>query len=869
MISMELLEREGQLSALGGYLARAASGSGRMVFVAGEAGAGKTAMVQRFCESLGPTATVMVGQCDHLSTPRPLGPLLDIALNLGGPVAELLASGRRDGVFEATLEALVSRSLPTVAVFEDVQWADESTLDLLRFLGRRLAGAPAMVVSTYRDDETGPTHPLRIVLGELATSACVDRIDVPPLTEDAVRTLAASSGIDPAALYRDTGGNAFFVTEVLASGASGPPAAVADAVLARANRLSPSARRALEIAAVIGNRVDRTLLGSFDGVDSTAVDECIEAGVLTFAGTTFAFRHELARQAVAAAIPAHRCAEMHAVVLGRLRSDRPRPDLLARLAHHAEEAGDADAVLAYAPAAGALAAGLRSHREAAAQYARALRFADRADAETRADLLERRSYECHLIDHMTDAVHAAEEALRYRRILDQPVAVGRDLLLLSRMFWVAGHGQQSAEAAAEALVILESQAPSHELALAYSTQSQMGMLAGNLERAESWGVRALELAGKLGDTVTLAHALNNVGTARLMGGDASGEALLIESLRLAREEGLENDVTRALCNLAACMSDRLEHARALSYIDEAITFANARDLYSDGLCLRANRADLLMWQGRWDESVIEARALIEEHQMSRISRASALVVLGQVRARRGEAGAGPLLDEALELATGIDELQYLVPVAAARAEAAWFEGRHRDIQGIVQPALEQALAQGVELAVGQLSLWLWKAGELDRVPEAAATPYRLQMEGNWEDAALYWDEGGFTFQAALARLDGDEQAVREALAAFEKLGAKPAAAEALGRLRAMGATKIPRGPRASTATNPDGLTSREQEIMGFLTDSLTNREIAARLFLSEKTVDHHVSAILGKLGVRTRANAVRHASRLPVEAASS
>lgn len=865
MISMELLEREAHLSALGGYLDDATAGSGRLVFVAGEAGAGKTAVVQSFCQSLGAKAVVMFGQCDPLSAPRPLGPLVDMAPELGGGVADLLFTGRRDGVFEATLDALASRALPAVAVFEDVQWADESTLDLLRFLGRRLKTAPAMVVSTYRDDETGPTHPLRIVMGELASSPCVDRLDVPPLTEDAVRTLAANSGIDPAALYRDTGGNAFFVTEVLASGADGPPPAVADAVIARANRLSPGARRVLEVASVIGNRIDRSLLGSIDGVDPVAIDECIDAGVLTFTAPSFAFRHELARQAVVAAIPAHRCAEMHATVLGLLRSGRPRPELLARLAHHAEEAGDAAAVLEYAPGAGEVAAGLRSHREAAAQYGRALRFAAGADAETHASLLERYCYECHLIDHMQEAIKSVEEAVRLRRQLNQPIAVGEDLVLMSRMHWVGGHREEAERAATAALEVLEALPPGPELARAYSTQSQLGMLANDLERAVSWGARAIELAGKLGDTGTLVHALNNVGTARLLSDDAGGEELLLESLRLAKEEGLEADVTRALGNLSGAESERLEYAHAREYLEQGITYAEEHDLYSDVLCLRATRADYQFKEGDWDAAAAEGRSLIEERQVARISRATALMILGRVKTRRGEDGAAPLLDEALELARGIDELQYLAPAAAALAEAAWFGGRSSEIKDIVKSTLDLALKLRNPLAIGELSFWAWKAGALGRVSDVAVAPYRMQIEGDWQRAAERWDDVGFPYEAAYARLDGDEAAVRAALAQFESMGARPAAAEALGRLRAMGARGIPRGPRASTKTSPDGLTAREQEILALIAEDLTNRDIAARLFLSEKTVDHHVSAILGKLGVRTRVQAARRAAGVPAE----
>ena len=237
-----LLERETFLDMLAGP-------PGRLILVGGEAGVGKTALVRAFAEG----RQVLWGACDPLHTPRPLGPLLDVADAAGGELQEVVAAGPRPAVLvTALLHALRDRP-GTVLVLEDVHWADEGTLDVLRLLGRRMPGVPALAVVTFRDDEPGP---LRVVLGELATAIGVERIKLPPLTPDAVRTLAEPHGIDADALHRSTGGNPFYVTEVLSAPAASIPATVRDAVLARAARLSPPARELLERLAMVPGAAD-------------------------------------------------------------------------------------------------------------------------------------------------------------------------------------------------------------------------------------------------------------------------------------------------------------------------------------------------------------------------------------------------------------------------------------------------------------------------------------------------------------------------------------------------------------------------------------------------------------------------------------
>jgi DNA-binding CsgD family transcriptional regulator/tetratricopeptide (TPR) repeat protein len=856
----QLLEREAQLATLAELQGEVAAGSGHAVFVAGEAGAGKSALVQRFCDSAAASSRILVGFCDPLASPRPLGPLVDIAPGLGADVADLLKGRRRHELFEATLTALAGHRQPSIVVFEDLQWADQATLDLLRFLGRRLPAAGTLLVGTYREDEVGPDHLFRVVLGDLASCAWVDRMVVPPLSAAAVASLSAGSAIDSAALHRDTGGNPFFVTEVLASGEPGVPAAVADAVMSRASRLTGLARFALEAAAVIGRRVEPSLLLRIGGVDALALDECVSAGMLSFTPPFFVFRHELARQAIVSATPPHRRVSLHAEVLGLLRGGALSPELLARLADHAEEAGDPEAVLEYAPRAAELASGLQAHRQAETQYARALRFADNAEVETRAILLERRSYECYLIDHLADAVDATRQAIEIWRRLDRPLKVGDNLRLLSRIQWVCGQGEEAESAGTEALAVLEPLPPGPELAMAVSNQSQLGMLAGDHDRAITWGERAIEMARELGEERVLANALNNVGSSRLMRGDLGGEELLLESLRIAVENGLEDDAGRAYSNLAASWGMLSDFKRSRKYLDEGLAYCNQHDLYSAGLCIKAEQSFGLVNEGRWDEAMTSATSLLEERKLARISKIELILVQARVRTRRGEPDVWPLLDEALELAVPTAELQYLGLVAAARAEARWLSGETARVEAEVRAAFEMAVSLNDSWYMGELAFWLWKAGHLVEPPAGAAPQFALQIAGDWKGAAERWAVIGFPYEAAQALADGDEAAVRQALAEFDRLGARPAAAEAARRLRVMGVRGIPRGPRMSTKANAAGLTSREQEILQLVAEGLTNRDIAARLFLSEKTVGHHVSAILGKLDVPSRTQAARLAA---------
>ena len=316
---MPLLERESALETLAGWFAEARAGRGRLVLVSGEAGVGKTALVSEFAVGHRPAARVLWGVCDPLTTPRPLGPLTDVAPAVGGRLDQLLRNeAPRQVLFGALLDRLRDSRVATILVIEDVHWADEATLDLLRFLARRLGPAATLLVVTYRDDEVGPQHPVQLLAGDLASSALVRRLPLAPLSRQAVTVLAGPHGLDPGALYETTGGNPFFVTEVLAAGDEAIPATVVDAVLARAARVSPPARQVLDAAAVVAPPVETWLLVEAAGAAPAQVDECVAAGMLQGQAGGVGFRHELARLAVERALGPGRWADLHGRVLAAL-----------------------------------------------------------------------------------------------------------------------------------------------------------------------------------------------------------------------------------------------------------------------------------------------------------------------------------------------------------------------------------------------------------------------------------------------------------------------------------------------------------------------------------------------------------------------
>jgi predicted ATPase len=624
----ELLERSRQLSALAEALAAVrATRNGRLMLIGGAAGVGKTALVRRFCDEQHDSTRILMGACDALFTPRPLGPLLDIAHVTGGELQDVVGSVAGAHQIVTALIHELELGAPTVVVLEDVHWADEATLDVLRVLGRRVETVPALVLASYRDEELDHAAPLRIVLGDLATANAIGRVELSSLSPAAVATLAEPHGLDPDELYRKTAGNPFFVTEVLAAGEEEIPPTVRDVVLARLARLDPAARTLLEAVAVVPQPAELWLLEALAGAATDRLDACLSSGMLTFSAGRVAFRHELARLAVEESLLPGRTVALHRDALAALAAPTGGAPDLARLSHHAEAAGDWEAVLRFAPAAAARAVSLGAHREAAAQYARALRFAQSLPPEAHAELLERRSWECFLTYQFDEAIEAQQRALERHRERGDLRKEGDSLISLSRLLWHTGRTAEAEAAGREAVALLERLPPGRELAMAYSAVSGLCMNAEDADATVAWGTRALELAQRLQDTEVLVHTLNNLGTMEFLAGSPAGRAKLEQSLALARQAGLDEGVARALSNLAWAATRQRSYALADHYLQAGLEYYGERDIVLWPPYLLALRARSQLDQGHWAAAAATAARVVDDPRNASLDRPLSLCLL--------------------------------------------------------------------------------------------------------------------------------------------------------------------------------------------------------------------------------------------------
>ena len=881
-----LVERAPTLALLSGVAAALRDGTGgQLVLVAGEAGAGKSAVIDAFIRSLPTGVDHVLGWCDSLRTPRPLAPLSDWAMQRDPALATAIADGtRRSELFDRALELLARE--PIVAVIEDAHWADDATLDLLSFLGRRLDRTRAAVIVTYRSDEIGRSHPLAAVLGDLASTGPM-RVSIPAISAAGVAELMDDGheahhdhhghddhddhddhdgAVDHVELHRRTGGNAFFITECLSSVAGIVPVSVREAVLARASRLGPDARSALDAIAIVPGRAELWLAEAL-GSAGPAVDECVELGVLVNEGGTVRFRHELARESIDAALLPSRRLALHHRAISSLLSPPGRSVDHARVTHHAVHAGDIDVVLAHAPAAATAAVRAGARREAVAHLELAIEHAGSLTSGDQLDLWSRLAEQRALLGHHLDAIVA------YERAIELAGAVGVDDRrgeLLARMWAplsMAGEVARAAEVVTGATELLEGRFESSGLALAYAQRCAQHMLARELDLAATWGDAAIRLATRLDDREVLAYALIQQGVAAWMSGDEQGLANLRRGTEMARRGHLTNLVAQGLSQIGSGGGEIRRYPEAIQALEECVTLAETHQLGSRGLYASAWLARCDFELARWDDASRRLSAVLRSPRCDGATRITALTALGRLRARRGDPDVWSVLDEALLLALPTGHLQRLWPIAAARAEAAWLEGRPTAELDLLEQLHGRAASLTSPWAFAELGFWLWRAGRLhgvDEGPDGEAAPFALHSRGRIRDAADAWERIGCSYERASALADSSEDGdQRAALVLFESLGARPARQMLADRRRADG-RRVPRGPNGATRGNPANLTDREIDVLRLVATGATSREAAEHLRITAKTVDHHVAHAMTKLDARSRAEAVLAATRLGV-----
>jgi DNA-binding CsgD family transcriptional regulator len=884
--AMILLERQAQIEILTEGFAEARAGSGKLILIAGEAGLGKSSLVEHFVAETRRSARILWGACDALDTPRALGPVHEIAAQievLDGHGA--MPDESRDRLFAALFAQLLPPQRAAVVVLEDVHWADDSTLDFFRFIGRRIQRTGALMIATYREEELSPSHPVRRALGEL-TGRHVIRTRLVPLSPAAVAEMAKSSGRDAALLHQVTGGNPFFVSEALAYPGERVPETVRDAVLSRLMRCSAPARELAEWVSISPGRTDSWLIESMMGAHGAASDEGVARGLLAAQSDALSFRHELARLAVHSTLPAERARVMHGRVLQALEAhpaahgaQQYRTDHqadLTQLVHHAALANDAAAVLKYAPMAATQAARLGAHREAAAHLIAALRYRNALSRISQAKLFEQLAEEWGLTNQPLRAIEAGREALALWRLEGQIEAQARVLSLLTPEYRMAGNKLGADESIAEAIALLEPLPPSAHLAMAYSVRARLASNRGLDQETVEYGRRALALPRRSGDAVLESQVLNSIGSALLIAGDLSGYEPLQKSLEIALEKKLDECAARAYSNLVFCATLNHHLARAEQSYREGVAHCEERGLFSNVAYIRTYAARLALDRGEWAEAAQIVFELSQSTEFVLVQRVPMRATLALVRIRRGDPGAESLIDEVYDSALAMDEPERIGRLTAARAEQAWYRGDLETVAREAETGLRHLADRRIPWVKGELLFWKSKAQALDAAINAVANssasadsndipePYRLMLRGEWAAAAAAWEKIGMPYEQALCLAEDSDEALLRSLGILGRLGAGPLEVMVRKRLRERGVRGVPRGPRETTRSNPAGLSEKEFAVLALLVEGCSNSQIARRLHRSTKTIDHHVSAVLAKLEVHSRAEAIAAAFGLGI-----
>lgn len=840
---MELLERDDVLKRLLLQLDGVRRGDGGLALVRGEAGIGKTAVATYLSQVATRHARVLWGWCDDLLAARPLGPLWDMA-SAAPDLDEALRTDDQHLLRQAVIHVFTKSRRPTVAVFEDVHWADGATLDLLTLVGRRVAESFTLVVLTFREVEAD--HPLSSVLGSLP-AAKVESIRLRPLSRSAVGTLAQGKA-DASAVFARTGGNPFLVSELLSSPEDSVPATVSDLMGSQLTRLSCKARHLVELVSVVPGETELSLLHTVDADLMSSFSEAERLALLQMGDLTVSFRHELARSAVLNALPAPHRRDLHLQVLRAGEELGLDP---ARLAHHARRAQDPDAMARVLPEAAQQAAAGHSHREAVSHLEALRPHLHLLPRARQADLLELWADEEEFVSG--NGLPRAMAALDLRKQLGDVADVGSGLIRASRAAWSGGDFAQAARLADEAAVALQG-VGGENLALAYAQLARWAIQRLDLGLAMRYSEQALAIAVDASQARAL--ALTTWGVCQNLRSYPAGCPTLLEAAGVAAALGLAWEQHRAKTNLieTALMAKDLDKARRLN---EGVLCVVDDDMAVWHLMMRAL---VQTAAGEYASASAVLEDLLQRDDLLPSVRWFSQAARAELWVRQGSPGAGQAVHQLWDRATSIGQFQDRVRASTLSAEYLWaFQKRDDRVTSRNLEVFEEVAATSVEWIVGEHALWLWLDGHLDAIPSQAPEPLRWLCEDRWQRSADWFAERGLPLQQAVALSLGDTEARLDALRIALHIGAAPLAARFRHALHADGVHSIPRGPRRASVESPLGLTPRQAQVLALLAEGLSNAEIASRLFLSLRTVENHVSAILTKLGVTSRDEAV-HAS---------
>lgn len=843
-----LLERGGELGFLTDLLAEVGS-LGKVVLIRGEAGIGKSSLVGEFLSSVAGTAHTHIGFCDDLHTPQPLGPLWDISRS-DPTLRKALQSRDRQAVLESFFDLMAGSLRPTVVVIEDTQWSDEATRDVIKFVGRRMARANGLLLLTYRIGEVDPDHPLRGVIGDLPPQN-VARIELHGLSRSGVAELVGDSGLDADHVLSVTKGNPFLVTELASVGGDEVPASVRDSVVSRVGKLSSTARDMLRVMSLIPDRISREDVSRLTGGSEEELVDGEMLGLLEIDENLVSFRHELIRRAVESSLTISERVAIHR----RLLEVLPYGTDPARLVHHARGANDIDRLVIHAPDAALAAAEVGSHREAAAQFRGLEPYLSLLEPDRRADMLSRWALVEHYLERV-ESIEILDRAIGLYRAAGSVEDLARALVLGVEVNRTHGRSGVAREYALEAIRLLESGESNDRLANALAAYSWLLIRLDQIEDPEAVADRAIGVAEETGSELALISALGVKGTLAYVRGEPGGLDIMERLHQRARLGGYRYEEVLALLRMAEVALEIRDIDRVSDFSIRAESTASRYELPILETQARLVHAEALLWSGAWSQADDLATETIRRYSSADARLAA---VLGVIRTRTGRANAVEYLDQAWSLANESGEIHHLLGSAAAIAERMWVvDSPDSTMFEQFRDLVDRGIRFEYPWPAGSLALWLWKVGGLDEQPEGLPPPYRHLLSGRVDESASFWTSRKVPYEQAIALMSGDISQRLQALDLLNTLGAAAVAARVRKELRAEGVT-TPRGKGQATRGHAAGLTVRQAEVLQLLAEGLTNTQISDRLFVSPRTIEHHVSAILAKLDSSTRDEAVQRA----------